>query len=226
MSFRKQSHQLLFVLTLAIVLIAIGLAAHRVRGAEALLILAVGLLMLAWTCQWSRAAHPRSLVTTERLLAGDCEIIPRQDANPEQLKRLGRVLAQWWQDEGKDRARGTQWIDQSAVNDLLAGELPQPFALRLLAEVNSHAEATGDRKKATTSAARISTRELYEALERARQVYPQLRRLIPQPDSRTVRVNLGLRSGTERDRLIDTLRLALPAELVEDVLLNGKSWDE
>jgi hypothetical protein len=229
MAFRKQSHRMLFVLALGLVLIGMTLGVKHVQGAELLLILAVGILMLAWACQWSQAGQPRSvarLVSTERLLAGwaaDCEIIPRQDATTEQLKRLGTALALWWQTEGKDSARPATWIDQGAVNDLLAGELPQPFALRLLAEVNNQIVATGEIKTGT-STARISTRELREALQRARQVYPQLDRLIPQPDSRSVRLGLGARSEVERDRLIDGLRRALPKELVEDVLLHGQSW--
>jgi hypothetical protein len=196
--------------------------------------LAVGILMLAWACQWSQAGQlrPQSANRLGELPGGvlacwaaDCEIIPRQDATTEQLKRLGTALALWWQTEGRDSSRPATWIDQGAINDLLAGELPQPFALRLLAEVNNHVAATGE-SQTITSSARISTRELREALQRARQVYPQLDRLIPQPDSRTVRVGLGSRSEVERDRLIDSLRRALPAELVLDVLLRGQSWDE
>jgi len=226
MAFRTPVHRLFFILAMVLMLFAMGLGARHVRGAEAVLMLAVGMLMVAWAAQWSRTARPstRPLVTTLRLLAGDCEIIPRPDSTAQELKRLGNALAQWWDSEEKGRPGGRQWIDQSALNDLLAGELPQPFALRLLGELNSLSEKGG--KSETAAMPRPSARELSAALQRARQVYPQMGRLIPPAESRSVHIFLGNRTGLERDRLIESLRRALPADLVLDVLLGGRSWDE
>src|SRR5689334_7475157 len=121
MAFRTPVHRLFFILALVLVLFAMGLGARRVRGAEVVLILAVGMLMAAWAAQWSRAARPagRPLVTTLRLLAGDCEIIPRPDATAPELKHLGNALAQWWDSREKGRPGGRHWIDQGALNDLL-----------------------------------------------------------------------------------------------------------
>ncbi|MGE3805509.1 MAG: hypothetical protein AB7K24_12610, partial [Gemmataceae bacterium] len=58
-----------------------------------------------------------------------CEVIPRGDSDPHQLRALGGAIRCWY-----ERERGgsglAHYVDTFALDDLLSGELPQPFALR------------------------------------------------------------------------------------------------
>jgi hypothetical protein len=214
----------LLVLALFTALLFASLAFREEEWLEALLLLGLGGLLLLWTWQWSGAPRRRPLLARERFLIGNGEIIPRRDASMEQLKRLGDALSRWWQCEWAGTGRGLHWIDTGAIDDLLSGELPQPFVLRLLTEVNQRSPSTGG-AEAVASAPRMTSRELRDALQRARQVYPHLSQLIPQADARTVQFGLGPKSKLDRARLLASLRRAVPADLVEDVLIEGQSWN-
>jgi hypothetical protein len=224
MPLSKQIRGGLFVLAILAVLAVVGLALGDTRWAEVCVILALGALMLLWTHQWQHAPRRRPALARGRILLGDCEIVPRQDASPEQLKRLGNAIARWWEDERADAGRANPWIDTSALGDLLAGELPQPFALRLLTEIN-HPSAFPGQGGPADAPSRMTVRELKEALQKAKETYPQLGQLLPQADARTVYCGLGSHSRSRRERIIDRLRRAIPSELVEDVRVDGQSWE-
>jgi hypothetical protein len=214
----------LLVLVLFAGVLVIGLAAHDTDWVEAFLIVASGLLLILWTHQWVRGGHHRALPPVRRLLAGDCTLTPRTDATAEQLKQLGEALSRWWELRWAGANRAGQWIDESALNDLHAGELPQPFALRLLTEVNRALPAQRARGRLDREN-RVTPRELDDVLRRARETYPQLDRLLPPTNSRAVQFYLGPQSPEDLARFMDSLRRALPVTLVESVVLHGQSWD-
>src|SRR5262245_57690000 len=116
---------------------------------------------------------------------------PRRDATPEQLKRLGAAVEAWWDQEWADADPLTHWIDRPALDDLHAGELPQPFALRLLADADG------------ATRQRLTARQVREALQRARDIAPRLGRLIPEADSRGVGFGLAPRSRADRRWLVE-----------------------
>ena len=57
------------------------------------------------------------------------ELTPRRTLAPDELKRLGAALESWFANFLRQRPETDGWIDQDALDDLLAGELPklQPF---------------------------------------------------------------------------------------------------
>jgi|SRR5208283_5217815 len=111
-----------------------------------------------------------------------CEILPRPDASPEQLQALGQAIQRWYHQEVKDEGT-TRRIDNQALEDLLAGQMPQPVSFEALT--------------ASTEA---------QAKKHA--------------------VPIMVRGGPAYDRqaIIRSLRRAIPSELVEDVLVAGRSW--
>lgn len=64
------------------------------------------------------------------------EIVPRPDASPEQCKALAAALERWFAaclaELGRQDADVDGWLDLASLDDLRAGELPQPAVLRLL----------------------------------------------------------------------------------------------
>src|SRR5262249_39298982 len=100
--------------------------------------------------------------------------------------------------------------------------LPQPFALRLLADLRNRAEA----EHLEFRASHMTAQEVRETLQRMRDSYPRLARFIPRAESRSVFFGLGERIPIDRALLAEGLRLAIPVGLVEDVRINGQSWDK
>jgi hypothetical protein len=133
-----------------------------------------------------------------------CEIIPRRNATAGQLKRLGLALDRWYgRETGGDGI--AHYIDYWALQDLLNGELPQPVALRL----------------STTSHARDPWGHM-----RPRLTVEQLRTAFPEHAlKRTLYLKVWGGDGFSRQRTIESLRRDIPHDLVEDILVEGRSWD-
>lgn len=130
-----------------------------------------------------------------------CEVIPRGDSTPQQLRALGGAIRCWY-----ERERGgsglANYVDTFALDDLLAGELPQPFALRFSTVAHPLDSFGRQRPKLT--------------VEELRAACPAV------AVSRTLFLKVW---GSSRDRTIVSLRRSIPAELVEDVLIEGASWE-
>lgn len=67
-------------------------------------------------------------------------ILPRADAAPHQLRELGAAIAAWFERTLADLTAAAPddadgWVDQAALDDLSAGELPRPALLRLIAAI-------------------------------------------------------------------------------------------
>jgi hypothetical protein len=146
-------------------------------------------------------------------MAIECEVWPKQDATPEQLKALGSALQRWFAAFLQELAAAGRdvegWMDPDAVRDLLTGELPQPIALRFVAEQQHPGQ---------------SARELRDALDRAREMFPRVRRSLPPADARTVPFGFSLDGTQDLGQLVASLRRHIPAELVEDLFVGGQGW--
>jgi hypothetical protein len=222
MSVREKICHGIAILAFLTLLTGIGLLGRESGWTEVILILAVGALMLLWAFQWNHAQDSRALVITGKNWPGGGEVFPRQDATPEQLKRLGAGLTEWSSRTGK--SGGANWIDRAALDDLLAGELPQPFVLRVLTEMKGGKSSSGP-QALLAAPARMTTRQLREALHQARETYPELARLLPQADSRTVPFGLARGSRVDRSQIIANLRRYISPDLVEEILIDGRSWE-
>jgi hypothetical protein len=113
-----------------------------------------------------------------------CEVIPRRSATPQELQKLAAALQRWCHNEVKGEG-GSRRLDPQAMEDLLAGKLPQRLAVESL----------------------IGPDE-------------------PDPEADRRAVPVVVRGGPAYDRkvIVQGLRREIPAELVEDVLVAGRSW--
>jgi hypothetical protein len=70
------------------------------------------------------------------------QIVPRSDATPDQLKALATALERWFAaclvELRSAEAEVDGWMDEAALADLRAGELPQPALLRFLGAQPGH----------------------------------------------------------------------------------------
>ncbi len=221
---RRQPRTLLVLLVLGLFagLALLGLALGNTDWLEVVVISAFGALMLLWVYEWGRDRRRPLTRMPESALSLDCAVVPRHDCTAQELKSLGAALTEWWESEWEERSGGLCWVDGDALNDLLAGELPLPFGLRLLSGLRGMAVYQGLEPAGT----RLTAQEVREALQRARDTYPALAHLIPRAELRAVFFGLGRRDRAGRRQLVASLRARIPAELIEDVLIDGRSWDE
>jgi hypothetical protein len=133
------------------------------------------------------------------------ELTPLRSLAPAELKRLGAALESWFTDFLRDRPEVDGWIDQDALDDLLAGELPKPFILRCLYDPP-----------------RLNTNDMKAALEKARARHPLLGRSLPPAYERCVLFGFALDVG-EADDLLASLRGGVPMELVAEIRINGET---
>jgi hypothetical protein len=202
------------------VLAGIGVYAQQVELLEAVLIAAFGGVMLLWAYEWGRDRRGSLSATLPFPL--DCAVIPRSDSTAEELKELGAALSAWWRAECSAPGSAAERLDEDGLNDLLAGELPQPFGLRLLGWLREPGVRSGVR----AGAPRLTAQDVAEVLRRAQDASPSVARRIPRAELRAVFIGLADRGGPALARTLLRLREYLPDDLVEDVVIDGQSWDE
>ena len=127
-----------------------------------------------------------------------CWVIPRWDATPEQRQVLGEALGRWSKRESDPNGL-LHHMDHLALLDLLAVESPQACVLQMLGKAG---EADPWRESAAPG-------------EEADKTIPE---------ERTVFFAVRGGSSYDRWRVIASLRQDIPAELVEDILIDGQSW--
>ncbi len=127
------------------------------------------------------------------------EVLPRQDATSDELKGLGLALADW---SAKELRPGglLRSIDNIVLTELLGGDDPSQVVFAVV-----HAEDDSD-------------------------FVTILRRTPPHSDpaeaARQLIIACAFRgAGYDRHRAVESLRDAVPAGLVDDVLIDGRSWD-
>ncbi len=201
------------------IILGIGLMAHPQEILEVAVIAAFGAVMLLWVYELGRdraggfgKGPPFPL---------DCAIVPRQDCTPDELKELGFALGAWWRAECAAPNSPAAQFDEDALHDLLAGELPQPFGLRLLGWLRDP-----DARRSLALPRRLTPHEVTEALRHARHANPAVARRIPRAELRAVFIGLARQTEPAARRLVASLRHSLPADLIEDIRIDGRSWED
>jgi hypothetical protein len=127
------------------------------------------------------------------------EVMPRRDASSDELKILGLALIDWSQEELQPGGL-LRSIDNIVLTELLGGDAPEQVVFAVV-----YAEEEDD-------------------------FLTILRRTPPHSDpadaARSLIVTCTFRgSAYDRHRAVESLRDAIPAGLVEDILIDGRSWD-
>jgi hypothetical protein len=141
----------------------------------------------------------------------DCEVVPRAAATPEQLRALGSALLRWYVRECKEDGIAHS-LDTESLIELLNGRVPPARLARLSASTVRAGSGSNP------SAVRLGGYEIPVP------DIGQLRAAVGEAEepSAVVRVR---KSNYDRRRTVASLRRILPAELIEDVLIDGRSWN-
>ena len=137
----------------------------------------------------------------------ECELIPRSDLNPEQRQELANAFCYWAGPEN-----GFETMDGYAAWCMLEGELPPTAAMGIL-----HREMEVREACTTIHVAAKQANELVEEIERLRTQFEQT------PSLRCLRFAV-MSEGYNRRQQITVLREWLPESLLDDVLIDGRSW--
>jgi hypothetical protein len=139
----------------------------------------------------------------------ECEVVARPGARAAELKALGSALLRWYVRECGDGGVAHS-VDTEALIELLNGRPPAPRVPR-----PAPARVPPGADDATPP---LGGYELPAfGTERLREALPQARRPA---------VLLRVRAGNyDRARAVASLRRHVPAALVADVRLDGRSWD-
>jgi hypothetical protein len=129
-----------------------------------------------------------------------CEVVPRRDATSDELKDLGIALAHWSKEELQPGGL-LRSIDNIVLAELLGGDDPSEVVFAIV-----YAEDDDDRLTITRLPAHHSD---------------------PAQAAQQLIVACSFRgTAFSRGRAIASLRDAIPAGLVEDVVLDGRSWNQ
>jgi hypothetical protein len=146
-------------------------------------------------------------------MAIDCEVIPRPGATPDELKSLGSAVLRWYVRECRGEGIAHS-VDTEALIELLNGRLPAARVPKPSpAYVSSGAPETEVHAGSGLNGyelRRPNVEQLREALATAR---------------RPAALLCVRERNYDRARIIASLRESIPAELVADVRVDGRSWD-
>lgn len=159
------------------------------------------------------------------MLQVDAFLIPRRDLGPEDLKRLGKCIQDWFEDA--DESNLAPFCDPLPLNDLLSGELPQPLALR---ETVGPLEFTKESQDLIDSKGGDVTKLTPEELASLEMVHrspekgalaEETRKLGDASNLRGVRIGFGHGGRPcNRDELVESLGRFVPAGLLDTILFN------
>lgn len=143
----------------------------------------------------------------------ECEIIPRPDSTSEQYRQLGGALAQWSRRESGDDGI-LHFISRNVLADLSNGKPPATFL--------SQYENMQDETRQIYSNPKPLTYE--EQLQRT----SKLRDELGEDRARRHIVYFQVLGGAyaTRKQIIDSLRQDIPSDLVADVMVDHRSWDQ
>jgi hypothetical protein len=127
------------------------------------------------------------------------EVLPRREATSDELKALGLALADW--SEAELRPGGLlRSIDNIVLTELLGGDDPSEVVFAVLYGPQDDECFTITQRTPPHSDPAEAARRLIVACVFRGSVY-------------------------DRRRAVESLRDAVPAALVQDVLIDGRSWD-
>jgi hypothetical protein len=126
-----------------------------------------------------------------------CLVIPRADLVPAECRRLGEALHRWLSSAPTVRS-----VEPLGLNDLRDGELPQPQCLRL-------AWAAGVSSKKS-----LSTQQMEDIRTR----------LGERAGARDLECHIWDASEEDVHEAALGFDQVIPSDLVDDILIDGKSW--
>jgi hypothetical protein len=126
-----------------------------------------------------------------------CLVIPRAGLVPAECKRLGESLHRWLSCDPGGRS-----VERLGLDDLRDGEFPQPQRLRL-----AWAAGAGSGKG-------LSPQEKDDIRTR----------LGNRADARDVECHIRVASREDLRQSVLSFAGAIPGHLVEDILIDGRSW--
>ena len=135
-----------------------------------------------------------------------CEIFVRSDSSPDKLKALAEALDRWHSasmDEDDDSGIVFN-LDDSDLEDLYAGELPQPRGLQVLSVMRKAKDLLGGNFRLPT---------IREAID------------VFGADRSILMVGKGSQHYS-RENLNITLRNFVSSDLVADIQIDGCSWND
>jgi hypothetical protein len=149
-------------------------------------------------------------------------IVPAAAARPHHRHELGEALNAWLI---TSRPHCAYSVEPAATSDLLAGEFPKPLSLRFF-------QATGSGTPGESRplpdicdlehGGRVTLREINLLLVRSA--------LNANPDGTGDHRNAMIAAIGEpefnRAEIVESLRAAVPADLVDEVMIAGRSWNE
>ncbi len=136
-------------------------------------------------------------------MATDFDIFPRQALTPRDFKALGRAIRRWL-DRCQKANDGVRWYDEESLERLLKGEPPRALA----AVVGSGAVAA-----------------VAGGLHEPHSMASSTAEFVSRPSDWVMQLRLLPKAATRRQIVAD-VRRALPTDLVAEVLIDGRSWDE
>jgi hypothetical protein len=143
-------------------------------------------------------------------MAIECEVVPRPGATPAELKALGSALLRWYVRECRGDGIAHS-VDTEALIELLNGRPPAPRVPRAAPAC----VPPGVREPAEPGW--LNGYELrVPSLDRLRDAIAGARR-----PAALLRVRDG---KCDRCRAVASLRQHLPASLIDDVFVDGRSW--
>jgi hypothetical protein len=137
------------------------------------------------------------------------DIVPRQALTPGDFKALGRAIRRWLRLHAKQQG-SVRWYDTDGLSDLMKGKpvrSPLPEG-----EAGSSAVAVGEFSPAVPFGLVAGSVAL---LDRAETIAP-----------RPICLSLIYNKDCDHRYVMAAVRRALPTELVADVLIEGRSWDD
>jgi hypothetical protein len=142
----------------------------------------------------------------------NCEVIPRAGATAAELKALGSALLRWYVRECRGDGIAHS-VDTEALIELLNGRVPAPRVPR-----PSPVFVRSGPADLTADLSALNGYELHAPrVERLREALAEARR-----PAALLRVREG---KCDHCRAVASLREHLPAGLVADVLVEGRSWN-
>lgn len=145
-------------------------------------------------------------------MAVTCLVYPRKDLSAEECKDLGKGIYQWlYADSGN---RSVLW---PGMEDLRSGELPQPYYVQQLTGIEGRGLTEEERLAALGNGVKDLSRE-----ERERLIAKWGDRAM----SRHVELTVNDPAAFDRKGIVASLQWDIPRERVEDILIDGVSWNE
>jgi hypothetical protein len=140
------------------------------------------------------------------------DIVPRQALTPADFKALGRAIRRWLRLHAKQQG-SVRWYDTDGLSDLLKGapvrslhpdEADSPFAPALVVSAAVGGFALGSPAPGGVA------------------LFDQAEPEAPRP----ICLSLIYNKDCDHRHVMGAVRRALPVELVADVLIEGRSWDD